>query len=280
MKSLAISTFLATVTLALLIGSVFAEDDKEQEKRWSAEAARLALAEAKMYDIHAGNKDGETLKLTETPVLKWSNSYNFSVHGAVFVWTKDGRPEVIASIFKFYSPSVSFSAELHSLSEQPLVALKKEETFWQPAQAGVTFKSLEGAQVPAQTPQLRLGQMRELARNFNMDVTTVVGKTKHELRLMPQPLLRYGGKTPELVDGAVFAFARATDPDVILLLEARAAKGQAPRWEYALARMHVGALSARYKDKEIWAVDEMTQPYARKDGPFTQTKDLPEPKID
>jgi len=273
---------LLLVSGAMLVGnlSVVTAEDKEQEKQWSAEAARLTLAEAKSYKIHAGKQDGEALQLTEAPVLKWSNSYNFSIHGAVFVWTHSGRPEAIASIFKYFSPQVRFAAELHSLSEEPLVALKGSETFWKPAEAGVVFKSLDGASVPAKSGPQRLAQMREMARNFSMDVTTVVGKTKHELRLMPQPLVRYGGKTPELIDGALFAFARGTDPDVILLLEARSATGQASRWEYALARMHVGALAARYKEKEVWAVEEMTQPYARKEGAFTQLQNLPEPKVD
>ena len=193
---------------------------------------------------------------------------------------RDGRPEVIASIFKFYSPRVNFSAEFQSLSEQPLVALKNGDIVWQPAEAGVAFKALADAPVPSKTAPLRLIQMREIARNFSMDLTTVIGKSKHELRLMSQPLLRYGGKSPDLADGALFAFARGTDPDVILLLEARSAKGQAARWEYALARMHVGALAARYKEKEIWAVEEMTQPYDRKEGVFSQLQNLPEPRTD
>ena len=266
---------------ALLIGgSVVGAEDTEQEKQWSTEAARLAAAEAKAYDIRAGKKDGEGLQLTDTPVLKWSNSINVSVHGAVFVWMRGGRPEVIASIFKFYSPRVNFSAEFQSLSEQPLVALKNSEVVWQPAEAGVAFKTLADAPVPAKTAPLRLVQMREIARKFSMDLTTVIGKSKHELRLMSQPLLRYGGKSPSPADGALFAFARGTDPDVILLLEARSAEGQASRWEYALARMHVGALAARYKEKEIWAVEEMAQPYDRKEGVFSQLQNLPEPKTD
>jgi len=275
------NSFTPLLAIAFLaVCAVCWSEDKEQEKQWSTEAARLALAEAKTYEIRAGKKDGESVQLNETPVLKWSNSINVSVHGAVFVWMRGDRPEVIASIFKFNSPRVNFSAEFQLLSEQPLVASKNGEVVWQPAEAGVAFKALADAPVPAKTAPLRLVQMREIARNFSMDLTTVIGKSKHELRLMSQPLLRYGGRSPHLADGALFAFARGTDPDVILLLEARSAQGQASRWEYALARMHVGALAARYKEKEIWAVEEMTQPYDRKEGVFSQLQNLPEPKTD
>jgi hypothetical protein len=272
-------TVLAAVWL-LTICTVGKPEDQEQEKQWATEAARLALAEAKAYEFRAGKGNGEALQLNEAPVLKWSNSINVSVHGAVYVWMRGSQPEVVASIFKFYSPRVNFSAEFQSLSEQPLVALKNGEVVWQPAEAGIAFKTLADAPIPAKTAPQRLVQMREIARNFSMDLTTVIDKSKHDLRLMPQPLLRYGGKSPDLGDGALFAFARGTDPDVILLLEARTAQGQASRWKYALARMHVGALAARYKEKEVWAAEEMAQPYDRKEGVFSQLQNLSEPKID
>ena len=257
-----------------------AADDKAQAKEWADQASRLALAEAWGYDIRAGKKDGEPLKLTETPVLKWSNNYDATVFGSVFVWTRSGRPEVIASIFKFYTTRISFTAELHSLSTQPLVAQKSSAIVWQPPEAGVVFKDVPEVPAPAKTATARLAQMRDIARNFSAEVTTVISKTKHELRLMPQPLLRYGGTSPELLDGALFVFARATDPDVLLLLEAKAPAGQVPHWEFALARMHVGALAVKYRDKEVWAVEELAQPYGRKDGVYTLLQDLPEPKVE
>ena len=38
---------------------------------------------------------------------------------------------------------------------------------------------------------------------------------------MPQPLLRYAAPDSGVIDGAVFAFAEATDPEALLILEAR-----------------------------------------------------------
>jgi hypothetical protein len=240
----------------------------------------LALAEARAYDIHLGNEEeAPRLELSEQPVLKWSNTYDASVYGSAFVWTFKGRPEVIGCIFKFYTTKTDFDAEFHSLAAMPLKALKNGEVVWQPSQAGTVLKPLSGAPAPAKTAAARLTQMREMARNFSADMVTVIEpKTKHGLRSLPQPLLRYGGTSGDVMDGALFAFARETDPDVILVLEAR--RAPAPRWEFALARMCVGALSARYRNEEVWSVPELEQPYFRKSEPYTLFQNLPEPKVD
>jgi hypothetical protein len=252
----------------------------DEAKRWAEQASRLALAEARAYDVRLGGQDGERLKLLEQPVLKWSNTYEASVYGSAFVWTRAGRPEVIGCIFKFYTTKVSFDVELHSLATGPLTAVKDGVVVWQPSAAGTSLKPVADAPPPAKTAAGRLVQMRELARNFSADLTAVIEpKTKHHLRLLPQPLLRYSGdgrELKELRDGALFAFARETDPDVVLMLEARGE--EAPRWEYALARMHVGALSAAYGGKEIWSVEEMKHPYGRKTGPYTLFQNVAEPK--
>jgi hypothetical protein len=255
-------------------------EDQAQAKQWAERASRLALAEAKAYEFRLGKKDGPRLELVEKPILKWSNSYEAAVFGSAFVWTHAGRPEVVACIFKFYTTKVSFDAEFHSLAEGPLIGIKEGEVLWQPSEAGTSLKPLEDAPAPAKTATARLVQMRDMARNFSGQLTTVIEpRTKHGLRLLPQPLMRYGGgQSKELVDGALFAFARATDPEVILMLEARGA--DTPRWEYAVARMHVGALSAAYRNKEIWSVEELKHPYVRKNGPYTLFQYLTEPKID
>jgi hypothetical protein len=81
-----------------------------------------------------------------------------------------------------------------------------------------------------------------------------------------------------LFGGALFAFMRETDPDVILVLEARGAK--AARWEFAMVRMSVGALSVRHRNDEVWNVRELEHPYLRKNEEYTFFQKLPEPKTD
>ncbi len=271
------------------------ESSPGQEKAWAERAAQLALAEAQSYDIRLGRADGPQLKLADKPALKWSNTDDATIHGSVLLWMHDGRPEAIASIFKFFTVKDEFSAELHSLAEGPLSARKGGQIVWQPDEAGVTFAPLADVAAPAKSAPARLAQMRGIARNFTGTMTTF-DQTTHALRLLTQPLARYAADsntadsnradsnradsnradTRGLVDGTIFAFARATDPDVLLILEARA-DGELVRWHYALARMHCGALAMRYQDREVWSKEQMEHPFARPKGVYTLLQGIPEP---
>ena len=71
------------------------------------------------------------------------------------------------------------------------------------------------------------------------------------MRLLPQPLFRYGSEDSEVVDGALYAFVQGTDPEVILRLEARQTD-DGPEWQYALARMNSVKFVAQYQGREVW----------------------------
>ena len=71
------------------------------------------------------------------------------------------------------------------------------------------------------------------------------------MRLIPQPLHRYGGDEDALIDGALFVFVQATDPEVIVLLDARADETE-PTWHYGLARMCGLPLEVRFGERVIW----------------------------
>ena len=237
----------------------------------------MAITEARSYDLRLG-ADGPRLELAEQPALKWSNTEDATIHGSILLWMHAGRPEAVASIFKYFTVKDEFSAELHSLSEGPLVATKAGKSVWHPDEAGVRLVPLADIAVPARTPAARLGQMRAIARDFSGTMTTFE-QTTHPLRLLTQPLARYAGDKQHPVDGAIFAFARATDPDVLLLLEARAKTGEDLKWHYALARMHCGALVMSYDDREVWRRDQMEHPFARPTGEYTLFQDIPEPSL-
>jgi hypothetical protein len=184
----------------------------------------------------------------------------------------------VASIFKFFTTKVEFSVELHSLAEGPLVAIKDGHIVWQPADAGVSFAPLAELAPPARSAPAHLTQMRAIARDFTGTMTTF-DNTTHPLRLMTQPLVRYAGDKQDPVDGTIFAFARATDPDVLLLLEARADANGSQKWHYALARMHCGAVAMSYRDREVWSREQMSHPFERPKGEYTLFQGLPEPSL-
>ena len=117
--------------------------------------------------------------------------------------------------------------ELHSLSTSVLdVTRPGEANTWTPTAAGVELKPVPDAPAPAATPAQRMLQMREMIRGFTASSLDHEAK-RWELRLLPKPLYRYESTDPDVLDGAVFAFVTSagTDPEVILVVEARKASG-------------------------------------------------------
>ena len=141
----------------------------------------------------------------------------------------------------------------HSLADQPLTAEFQSRLIWSPKSAGVKFAAVPSAEPPADDHRRRMTQMRALARQFTLTMVDLQ-EDKSELRLMTQPLMRYQPAAGQAVDGAIFAFAIATDPEALLILEARK-HGGGLRWEFAFARFHFVTLAAEHGGKEVWRVE-------------------------
>jgi hypothetical protein len=102
--------------------------------------------------------------------------------------------------------------------------------------------------------------MHDLARGFS-GTTRDAQERRWELRLLPRPLYRYESTDPDVLDGALLAFVSSagTDPEALLVLEARKAPGAtAPTWHYAVGRYTDMALQMRLKDREILSVPFLT----------------------
>jgi hypothetical protein len=198
--------------------------------------------------------------LHDESLFHWGNPARNGEDGAVFVWTLDGHPEVIASVFTYrFKDTIRRKHEYHSLAAGPLTAEYQGQRVWAPTTAGVAFQPVPDAPEPATNPRLRLTQMKALARDFSARMVDAEG-LKSDLRLMAQPLIRYEPKSTEVIDGALFSFSLGTDPEVLLLLEARTGQGRAAKdavWQYAFARFHYVSLTASYKNQEVWHVEPL-----------------------
>jgi hypothetical protein len=145
--------------------------------------------------------------------------------------------------------------EFHSLSLATLdVERPGGATVWKPLAPGLALKPLTDAPVPSRSAALRLAQMKELGRGFAATAVNFQGK-EWILRRLPQPLYRYQSTDPEVIDGAVFAFVTSagTDPELILVLEARKGEGPAnPTWQFASVRFTNMALTLKLHDLEVF----------------------------
>jgi hypothetical protein len=230
-------------------------------------------AAAGEYEIQAREEAGEyrPLLLQPSPVLQYTNpERGFQQHGAFYVWTLDGRPLCIGSIWSTVpadDPDRRWVAnELHSLATGPLrsqheprIGKRGPVPQWVTEQRGIAWAEFADAPPPAMTRSLRLVQMRRLAEQFTARISNVAKGTEGDLRLLPQPLYRYPADVAGAVDGGLFAFVQGTDPEVLLLVEAVGA-GDAARWRYAFARFtHISAV-VQHEGRTVWQCDK-AEPY-------------------
>jgi hypothetical protein len=197
-------------------------------------------------------------------VLKWVNPVRSDQLGVVHAWLHNGRVAAISSVFSSrpQTDQVRFTHEFVSLATEPLIGTFGGMKVWQPAQAGVTFQKFPEAPAPTESRPARLRQMRTLVRNFTAhSVSPYQENARWELRMLPQPLLRYesredGQVNDDVLDGALFCFVSnaGTDPEILLPVEARRA-GNGWEWQYAAGRFSDHSLYLQLGERTVWQFD-------------------------
>lgn len=205
----------------------------------------LKLAES--YKLSSAGKAAE---LRSTPLFSWANPERQAIGGEMFLWTIQGRPLATIGIWTY--DDIKDSYEMQSLSTDPLKALRPQGESWQPRIGGLAFKKLEDVAIPDSSPTRRQTQMRNMLREmFSAELTKSGTGQIEKLRLLSQPLYRYAPMPADLIDGAMFAFAYGTDPEVFVLIEARKEKGE-EHWYYAFAPSTSGSVQGFLNTRLVW----------------------------
>ena len=244
--------------LLLAAGAVHAQDP-DDEAAMAEQAYQMAAEEAKRLTLWS---DGRRLEFESKPVMRWSNPVSGQVYGDVYVWTLDGRPHAIASIFKWFSPRTHLSIELQSLSDLPLEMVRESRRAWAPPPS-LEMKPLTGAPAPRSRDFQRLQQMKALLSQFKAEaVDRIDADNTWFLRPVTKPIYRYSSDKAGVVDGALFAFCQdnTTNPEVILVLEARR-KEDGTAWHYALGRQNSVQFRVYRNDDLVWDVPKLAPPW-------------------
>ncbi len=201
------------------------------------------------YVIRVGHDAKEEARRLPEPVLRWWQPVRGGDDGALYLWVREGRPVAAVTFFTFKWPNGTRSIvhEKHSLALEPLEATWRGKLVWHTSQPGLTFKRVPDAPAPADTAAARLRQMQALVREFSANTIDDKG-SKWPLRSLVKPLYRYEGKN----DGAFFALVQGTDPEALVILEARG-EGKDAHWEYAAARFTDLELHVRCKAQEVFS---------------------------
>jgi hypothetical protein len=261
------SSFRCLLAFTLLATPPFlparADEAEISDKQRAEHLAHMKEVASSIKLLQSAKDPGSAVKLKAEPVLRYADNSRFNNESTLWLWTSGGRPTAIAAIeyYPRHPKGPQWLYEVASLSTQRIAAERRPELRWTAKEPGLTLQVLEDAKPIADKATRRLSQMKEMCRRFTAHESAVV-EGRVELRLMSSPLFRYSDKEAGVIDGAIFAFANGTNPEVLLVLEANDNK-DAPPWHYALAQMTGGAVAVELDGKEIWQRGEADPPAVR-----------------
>jgi|SRR5579863_495696 len=289
-------SWLATVCLCSA-GLKVAESETDENRSPASQPIRAGSAKTRTSEQRAKDsaalaqaaagcairlESGQNAELRREAIYRWSNPIAATIErevrdAGVFVWTLNDRPVVIGSVVWY--TQLGMYHEFQSLAVEPLTAEREGKKIWEPAQAGVEFKPLADTAPPAAIDARRLIQMKSIAERFRAEVIkgppSFPAGSVWQLRLLPKPLLRYGNSSSPTRDGAIFAFCQDADPDVFLMLEARAA-GDELAWHFAMGPLTSRETKAWYGDQLIWS-KPLIQPPSDSKRPYFVAGPFPVP---
>jgi hypothetical protein len=241
--------------LACLCGFAMGASAEDSPEVIAARQARLKAMQqiAERFKVQAGDEEQrKTVPLIKAPLLRFNDPAREFHDATLWAWGEKGRPLCLLTIEQYGDRSWF---ELIALSSQRLTA-EAEVLRWTPRASAIELQPFPDASPSSDKAPQRLVQMKELLGRL---AAYEVGRTgsRYELRLMPRPLYRYNDDKAEVVDGAIFAFAYGTNPELLAVIEARGAAASI-RWQIGFARCGTAEQHVLLKAKEIFEL-----PYAK-----------------
>jgi hypothetical protein len=188
------------------------------------------------------------LEMARDPLHRWSDPTREFSDATLWAWRSAGRPEAVMTI-EFYPDKTSL--EFVSLSTS-LVEAQDGRLHWAPQKPGLDFKPVPAAPVPAAGAAERLRQTRDLVKRFSASEFWDVTSQSYQLRALAHPIDRYADQGSGILDGAIFVYANGTNPEVLLVLEARQDGNGPPVWFYAAAPLTTAAPTLKLDRHDVW----------------------------
>ncbi|QDV44991.1 hypothetical protein Enr13x_48640 [Stieleria neptunia] len=258
-QSIALAHAASIAVFLLSFGTCLAQG-AEREKTDSNFEYLRQLADAIKIRPAGGAADVTEFAET-TPVLRFGDATRETSDGVIWKIGRNRPLAVVAMEIVHKADHKDVNYEFLCLTEQKFEMVARPGWSWKPSASALTMKPLNGVPAPSLSKQTRLRQLKQLARRF--EASEVYVGQNYRLRLMPQPIDQYVVDGRAGLDGAVFAFAHGTNPEVLLLLEATD-----NGWQFGFARLCGAAPQATFDGRIVWtkpAMDEIvsswTSPY-------------------
>lgn len=258
MKKLFGLAFVAVLP-AILQGVSFGQQSDITPQEADAAAAKnteFMNRTIRSYRFYAFDEKGgkRALEFHDGNLIAWTNPVSGVRPGGLYLWTREGRPAAIVKMF-YNANSKRWFQQMQSLARDRISAEQEDgTTIWRPQGPGIEMVPAAGAPAPGDSPVVRLRQMRQMIEQFAVYDNFQEG-SEWGLRPLPKAIYRYGGPPADVVDGAIFAFVQGTNPEAIVLFEARPlGKNGGSAWHCAVARLTGYPARATYQSRPIWSV--------------------------
>ena len=213
-------------------------------------AAAVHVRRLELRDVN-----GDPIPLIDRPLLAYTESARVNSNGTVWAWGTSGRPIAFLELFQGSSKDTNWVQAVTLTAPRHVVLTVPEVGRWQPPIGTIDFQLIADAPPPDEKSAARLRQIKELARRFSAHEFWDPNNSRFELRVLPQPVLRYSDPAAEIQDGAAFIVAHGTNPETVLLIEAQGATLEAARWRFALARSSHAEAHVELDGHEVWKCD-------------------------
>jgi hypothetical protein len=254
--------------LLAAIPSVSAQEGPRAKQQLEFMQAAVGSLEPESSEL----KTKAALTVASKPLLRYSDptrggiteaATNVLLDASVWRLGTEGRPTALVTVEIYQAPDKSriLAFEFLSLSEARFSLKHKTERIrWDATGSALTLKEPPDAPKPAATAAARLAQMRQLARRFAAKER--LNKESIECRLLAQPIDRYQSAEDKIVDGAIFAYANGTNPELGVVFES-----DGERWRYGIIRLTSAESSVTLDGQQV-AAFERFNPRGRTDGPY------------
>lgn len=256
-------------SMAAVLPYSLAQDNKSAEDKASLEAKEAAdrsTEEIARWKFRLTRDPQRELTLNTKPILRWTNPPVGRVYGHVYVMTSDQYPLVIVGPYKWFSPYLSLDLECTSIAPSGIEGTRDGKTIWLTDKPGVEWKPVPGNPAVGKSPLERQRQMKKIAEDFTAELVDMRVNEKGEdqqLRQLTQPVYRYESETYHVIEGGIFAFVVATDPELFLILEALN-ENPAPTWRYGLARMNTDRIAVKFQNQQVWQCEKLLPEVVRR----------------
>lgn len=249
------------VTLLTCVAGVAIADEPDTAARDAHRVRMLQVAESLQI---ADAESGKSVPLVAEPLLLYSDATRATVESGLWICGGHGRPAAIVAteFYPDHPKGPTWLYEISSVSDRRISARCGTSLDWTARTPGLSLQALPNAGVPAERAARRLSQMKQLLRRFTARESAVI-EGEIELRPLPNALHRYKDPNFQLIDGAIFAFANGTNPEVFVLLEAHAVEGSRSVWKYTLVQMTGGAVSVSLDGAKVWHCEPADPPATR-----------------